>query len=64
MATAASRLAPRASSRVSSVRVPGVTTRTMSRATMDLEPRFFASAGVSIWSQMATRCPARISRAR
>ena len=39
-ATAARRLAPRASSRPSSVRVPGVTTRTTSRRTTDLDPRF------------------------
>ena len=56
-ATAASRLAPRASSRPSSVRVPGVTTRTTSRRTTDLEPRFRASAGSSICSQTATLKP-------
>jgi hypothetical protein len=64
IATAASRLAPRASSRPSSVSVPGVTTRTTSRRTIDLPPRFLASAGSSICSQTATRWPARISLAR
>ncbi len=63
-AIAASRLAPRASSRPSSVRVPGVTMRTTSRATIDLDPRFLASAGLSICSQTATLKPARISLAR
>ncbi len=63
-ATAARRLEPRASSRDSSVRVPGVTTRTTSRCTTDLEPRFRASAGSSICSQTATLKPARISLAR
>ena len=62
-ATAASRLAPRASSRDSSVRVPGVTTRTMSRRTTAFDPRFLASDGSSICSQMATLKPWRISRA-
>ncbi len=62
--TAARRLEPRASSRPSSVRVPGVTTRTTSRRTTDLEPRFLASAGFSICSQTATLKPARISLAR
>ena len=59
-----SRLAPRASSKPSSVRVPGVTTRVTSRWTTDLEPRFLASAGFSICSQTATLKPARISLAR
>ena len=63
-AAAASRLAPRASRRLSSVRVPGVTTRTMSRRTTALEPRFLASAGSSICSAMATRKPLRISVSR
>ena len=63
-ATAASRLEPRASSRPSSVRVPGVTTRTMSRRTIALDPRFRASAGSSICSQTATLKPDRISLER
>ena len=63
-ATAARRLEPRASSRPSSVRVPGVTTRTRSRRTTDFDPRFLASAGFSICSQTATLKPARISLAR
>ena len=54
----------RASSSPSSVIVPGVTTRTISRRTTALEPRFFASAGSSICSQTATRKPCLISRAR
>ena len=53
-ATAARRLAPRASSNESSVRVPGVTTRTTPRWTTALPPRFLASAGSSSCSQMAT----------
>ena len=63
-ATAASRLAPRASRRPSSVRVPGVTTRTMSRRTIDFDPRLRASAGSSICSQTATLKPDRISLER
>ena len=63
-AMAARRFAPRASSRPSSVSVPGVTTRTTSRWTTDFEPRFLASAGFSICSQTATLKPARISLAR
>ncbi len=63
-AMAARRLAPRASSRPSSVRVPGVTMRTTSRRTTDLAPRLRASAGSSICSQTATLKPARISLAR
>ena len=57
---AARKLWRRASSRLSSVSVPGVTSRTTSRATTDFEPRFFASAGSSICSAMATRKPLRI----
>ena len=64
IAMAASRLAPRASKRPSSVSVPGVTIRTTSRRTMDFDPRFLASAGSSICSQTATLNPARISLAR
>jgi hypothetical protein len=41
--------------------VPRVTSRTTSRFTGDLEPRFFASAGSSICSQMATLKPSAIS---
>ena len=53
------------SSSASSVRVPAVTKRTMSRATSALEPpRLRASSGLSTCSAMATRQPARISRAR
>ena len=44
-------------SSLSSVMVPGVTSRTTSRRTTDLPPRFFASAGSSICSQTATRNP-------
>ena len=53
--SAASRLDARASSSASSVRVPGVTSRTTSRRTTDLAPRFLASAGSSICSHTATR---------
>ena len=42
----------------------GVTTRTTSRRTTALEPRFFASDGSSSCSQTATLKPARISLAR
>jgi len=62
---AASTLARRGSSRASSVSVPAVTKRTMSRATSALEPpRFFASSGLSTCSAIATRHPALIRRAR
>ena len=54
----------RESSRASSVNVPAVTTRMIARFTTALEPRFFASAGLSICSAMATRKPPLISRAR
>ena len=55
---AASQLADADSSRVSSVRVPGVTRRTMARSTSALEPRALrASAGLSVCSAMATRLP-------
>ena len=37
--------------------VPGVTTRTMSRCTTALEPRFFASDGASSCSQIAALKP-------
>ena len=60
-ANAARKLCRRASSKLSSVSVPGVTRRTTSRFTTDLLPRFFASAGLSICSQTATRKPFRIS---
>ena len=53
-----------ASSSVSSVSVPGVTSRTTSRRTTLLSPRFFASAGSSSCSQTATRWPSAISRCR
>jgi hypothetical protein len=42
----------------------GVTTRTIARSTTALEPRFLASAGLSVCSAMATRWPPLISRAR
>ena len=45
-------------------KLPGVTTRTTSRFTMDLEPRFLASAGLSVCSQTATRSPDLMRRAR
>ena len=62
---AASTLARRGSSRASSVKVPAVTNRTMSRATSAFDPpRRFASSGVSTCSAIATRQPALISRAR
>ena len=62
---AASQLADADSSNVSSVRVPGVTSRTIARSTSALDPRALrASAGLSVCSAMATRWPARISRAR
>ncbi len=51
-------------SNLSSVMVPGVTSRTTSRRTTDFEPRFFASAGSSICSQTATRNPWPISFCR
>ena len=54
----------RASSRLSSVSVPGVTSRTTSRLTTDFAPRLRASAGSSICSQTATRNPLRISVSR
>ena len=63
-ASAASQLERLGSSRAVSVMVPGVTMRTMARATTDLLPRFLASAGSSTCSAMATRWPARIRRAR
>ena len=44
-----------ASSKASSVNVPGVTSRTTSRLTTALEPRLRASAGSSNCSQTATR---------
>ncbi len=61
---AARKLCRRASRRLSSVSVPGVTSRTTSRFTTDFDPRFFASAGSSICSAMATRNPLRISVSR
>ena len=65
VATAASQLADAGASRVSSVKVPGVTSRMIARSTKALEPRALrASAGLSICSAMATRWPALISRAR
>jgi hypothetical protein len=48
-------LAARESSNASSVNVPAVTTRTIARLTTDLEPLFFASAGLSVCSAIATR---------
>ena len=54
----------RASSRPSSVSVPGVTMRTTSRRTSVLPPRRRASAGSSSCSQIATLKPLRISRCR
>ncbi len=62
--TAASQAEARASSRPSSVTVPGVTRRTISRRTTDLPPRFLASLGSSVCSQTATRKPDAIRRAR
>jgi hypothetical protein len=62
-ARASSQAGRAASSKVSSVTVPGVTSRTTSRRTAGAL-RFFASSGVSICSAMATRKPRRISRAR
>ena len=54
-----------ASSKASSVSVPGVTRRTMARSTSAFDPRALrASAGLSICSAMATRWPPLISRAR
>ena len=44
--------------------VPGVTMRMTSRRTTDLGPRFLASSGFSICSQMATLQPRRIALAR
>ena len=61
---AARKLLRRASSNVSSVRVPGVTKRITSRFTTDLEPLFLASAGLSSCSQTATRNPLRIRDSR
>ena len=62
---AARTLARRGSSSASSVNVPAVTKRTMSRATSAFEPpRFLAASGLSTCSAIATRQPARISRAR
>ena len=58
------KLCARASSRLSSVSVPGVTRRTTSRRTTALGPRFRASAGSSICSQTATRWPCAIRRWR
>ena len=64
-ATAASQLAAAGASNASSVSVPGVTSRTIARFTKAFDPRALrASAGLSICSAIATRCPARISRAR
>ena len=62
--TAQRKLLRRASSRLSSVSVPGVTSRTTSRATTALDPRLRASAGSSVCSAMATRNPLRIRVAR
>jgi len=62
---AASQFAAADSSKVSSVNVPGVTSRMMARSTSALEPRALrASAGLSVCSAIATRCPPLISRAR
>ena len=70
-ASAANLLARRGSSRASSVRVPAVTKRTMSRLTRALEDglpsrlaRALASSGVSTCSAIATRSPAFMRRAR
>ena len=63
-AMAAKALARAGSSSASSVMVPGVTSRTTSRLTTDLAPRFFASAGSSICSQTATRWPSAMSFCR
>ena len=58
------KLCARASSRLSSVSVPGVTRRTTSRRTTALGPRLRASAGSSICSHTATRWPCAIRRWR
>ena len=70
-AKATSRLARRGSSKASSVSVPAVTNRTMSRFTKALLTglpsalaRAFDSSGVSTCSAIATRHPALINRAR
>ena len=62
-ASASSHAGRAASSSASSVTVPGVTSRTTSRRRVGAL-RFLASSGVSICSQIATRKPRRISRAR
>jgi hypothetical protein len=62
--SAVSRLEDRASSSASSVKVPGVTSRTTSRRTTDLAPRLRASAGSSTCSHTATRWPLRMSFSR
>ena len=63
--SATSQFAALASSNVSSVSVPAVTSRTIARLTGALPPpRFFACSGVSVCSAIATRWPALISRAR
>jgi glycine/D-amino acid oxidase-like deaminating enzyme len=59
--SAVNKLDARASSSASSVKVPGVTSRTTSRFTTDLAPRFLASAGSSTCSHMATRWPSAMS---
>ena len=63
-AQAAKKLCRRASSKLSSVSVPGVTNRTTSRRTTDFDPRFLASAGSSSCSAIATRKPLRISASK
>ena len=52
------------SSRLSSVRVPAVTSLTTSRFTTDFGPLFFASIGLSICSHTATLKPCVISSSR